>query len=207
MALNTEAIDADRYYPSRRKSALEQMRSGDRAEKIKKAVLEGREHEYGIVNKEAVSINQLEAYMFVHSLKMHSLYEHVLGVPSEAIANIDNISRLLPPTPGIYFICSTVLEDELSSIVYIGMTEAGFDRRLSSAHHAITKLCWDKRYKRTLLTLKYVSLYSDMDIEMIEAAAISYFEPTINVVKTFPPRGLMDNFIERARFLFNEEVE
>jgi hypothetical protein len=208
MALNTDAIDAS---IRQRRSALEQIKLGSYADEvagnIKKAILSGKEHEYGIASREAVTITQLEAYMFVSELNFGSLYEHVLGGPVEAMANIDNISRLLPPTPGIYFICANSVIIERQDVLYVGMTEAGFDRRLSSAHHALNKIFWDKKYRNSILSLKYVSLYSDMDVREIESAAISYFDAPVNVAKSFPDKKLMEDFIYRVRLLFNEKVD
>jgi hypothetical protein len=205
MALNIEAIEAElrtrRPVTTQRVSALEQMCSREDGRKGK------QENNYEIERDDSVSINQLEAYLFVSRLKLDSLYEHVLGGPVAALHNIDNIARLLPPTPGVYFICANSVKTEEQEVIYVGMTESGFDKRLSSSHHALKKISGMRKYSECLLSLKYTSLYPGMDIDAIEGAAISYFDPPVNVVKTFPNREVMQKFINRAIFLFQQDVE
>ena len=81
-------------------------------------------------------------------------------------------------------------------------TESGFDKRVSSRHHGLIKTC--SNYQNSILTLRYIPLYKDMDVRSIESAAISYFEPTLNDQRPYPSKDVFEDHIRRSIELYRE---
>jgi hypothetical protein len=143
----------------------------------------------------ALAASQLEAWEFVKRINLSALWNQPIGLGSEFLQNLDWVQRMMPPVAAVYFIC---VEDETGVMpVYIGMTKAGLDRRVSSRHHGAIKAM--REYRDQYLCLRYVPLSEGMNIEDLEVAAISWWEPPLNVHQPMPSRKEIQIYVEELR--------
>lgn len=143
----------------------------------------------------ALTASQLEAWEFVKRLSLPQLWNQPIGLGSEVLQNLDWVQRMMPPVAAVYFIC---VEDETGIMpVYIGMTKAGLDRRVSSRHHGAIGAM--REYSDQYLCLRYVPLSEGMNIEDLESAAISWWEPPLNVHKPMPSRKEIQLYVEELK--------
>lgn len=139
----------------------------------------------------SLNVSQIEAWLFVQRINLDGLWNQPIGPGREVLMSMDWVGRMLPPVPAVYFVC---VEDVTGIMpVYIGMTRAGVDKRISGQHGVSFKAALE--YAKSFLCLRYIPISDAMDIASIEAAAISFWDPPLNIQKPMPPKTEIERYI------------
>ena len=145
----------------------------------------------------ALTASQLEAWQFVKRISLDGLWNQPIGSGRRLLESMDWVGRMLPPVPAVYFVC---VEDVTGIMpIYIGMTRAGLDKRIGSHHGVSIKAAGE--YSKSFLMLRYIPITDAMDISVIEAAAISLWEPPLNIQKPMPPKAEIEKYIMELKEL------
>lgn len=139
----------------------------------------------------SLTISQLEAWSFVKRISLDGLWNQPVGPGRQVLESMDWVGRMLPPVPAVYFVC---VEDVTGIMpIYIGMTRAGLDKRIGSHHGVSPKTA--REYAKSFINLRYIPICDAMDISVIEAAAISFWDPPLNIQKPMPSKIEIERYI------------
>lgn len=146
-------------------------------------------------HQKAFTVSQIEAWFFVKRINLNDLWSQPIGLGRDVFQSMDWVGRMLPPVPAIYFVC---VEDVTGIMpIYIGMTKVGLDRRIGQHHGVVLKAALN--YSKEYLCLRYIPLSDAMDISSIESAAISWWNPPLNIQRSFPGRDDVEIYIQEMK--------
>lgn len=150
----------------------------------------------------AMTSEEVCAWVFVNSVWLHVdrgiLFDPKLKSPVKE----SGLREWLSDRAGVYFV-SLLEENDFCKPVYIGMSGNSVSKRLSSGHHAIAEIMSRPDYQSKLFCIHVIEPPINMPIRVVEAAAISRWEPVLNKEKTFPSADLVEAYLREVKESIN----
>jgi hypothetical protein len=140
-------------------------------------------------------LEELEAWLYVKSIKLEDLEQFYLGSVHAGIDEHGSIlSKNLPKESGYYFISGYSSGRDPLTPIYIGMSDRGIKGRLNKSHHIMRSIHekWKIDFDYDNLVVNYLIAEAGQNVALIESAFISLWDPVLNGTHHFPSREFME---------------
>lgn len=181
-----------------KEQAMERLRQIEESAKEKERRAElCRDRGFSMTSKE------IYAWAFASAIRLRAEDGLPFSSVTEGIVRGVSFRSRLPNSPGVYFI-SEVDSDGFCKPVYIGMSESSVRGRLSLNHHAIAEISAEPEYNSRQFCVHVVEPPLDMSVRLLESAAISRWNPSMNKEKPFHSADEIESYLKETKEILDD---